>query len=190
MLLVAGAYRFAGFRYRVWNLVILLTWLAAWLFGLALIRNHIASAHFFLKTLRALIFMLAGSILVHKGRKDRTIGINIAGTSLIIWGSYIVIFSFIQINAALYYGFLVGFQVLAAFGMVAMSMDTIRIRAEKSEKQVETLEGILPICAYCKKIRDEHDNWQLLEAYIEERSEAEFSHGICPVCFDKHRPDK
>ena len=83
-----------------------------------------------------------------------------------------------------------GFQVLAAFGMVAMVMDAIRIRAERSEKQLETLEGILPICAYCKKIRDEHDHWQVLEAYIEDRSEAEFSHGICPECFDKHRPDK
>jgi hypothetical protein len=190
MLLVAGAYRFAGNKYKVWNLVFLVVWLMAWALCLGLLRNNTPIAHFFLKALRASLFILAGSILVYKGRVEKTIGIDIAGVSLIIWGSYIVVFSFIQINATLYYGFLVGFQILAAFGMVAMVMDTIRIRAERSEKQLETLEGILPICAYCKKIRDEHDNWQVLEAYIEERSEAEFSHGICPECFDKHRPDR
>jgi len=190
MFMVAGAYRFAGNSFKIWNLVFLVAWLIAWLISLALYRNHPTIAHFLLKLLRALVFILAGSILLYKGRKENTIGINIAGASLVIWGSYIVVFSFILINAALYYGFLVGFQVLAAFGMVAMVMDAIRIRAEKSEKQVETLEGILPICSYCKKIRDEHNHWQILEAFIEDRSEAEFSHGICPECFDKHRPDR
>lgn len=190
LLLVAGAYRFAGNKYKVWNLIFVIVWLMAWAFSLFLYRDHPVVAHFLLKVLRAFIFILAGSILVRKGRTEKAIGINIAGISLIIWGGYITLFSFIHINAALYYGFLVGFQVLAAFGMVAMVMDAIRIRAERSEKQLETLEGILPICAYCKKIRDEHDHWQVLEAYIEDRSEAEFSHGICPECFDKHRPDK
>jgi hypothetical protein len=44
------------------------------------------------------------------------------------------------------------------------------------------LEGILPICASCKKIRDENGAWHQLEFYISEKSEAEFSHGICPEC--------
>jgi hypothetical protein len=190
MLLVAGAYRFAGYRYKAWNLVFLVVWLTAWMVCLAMIRRNIAVAHLSLKFIRAFLFLLAGGILIYKGRKDRIIGINIAGMSLVLWGSYIIAFSFIHINAPLYYGFLVGFQILAAFGMVAMVMDAIRIRAEKSEKQLETLEGILPICSYCKKIRDEHDNWHVLEAYIEDRSDAEFSHGICPECFDRHKPDK
>lgn len=53
-------------------------------------------------------------------------------------------------------------------------------------QEVEVLQGLLPICAYCKKIRDEHDEWQRLERYISERSSAEFTHGICPECRDKH----
>ncbi len=48
--------------------------------------------------------------------------------------------------------------------------------------KVKTLQGILPICSHCKKIRDDQGNWQKVEKYIHDRSEAEFSHGICPEC--------
>ncbi|NVN91984.1 MAG: PAS domain-containing protein [Desulfuromonadales bacterium] len=47
------------------------------------------------------------------------------------------------------------------------------------------LKGIIPICVYCKKIRDDHEIWQQLERYISEHSEALFSHGICPECSEK-----
>lgn len=53
-------------------------------------------------------------------------------------------------------------------------------------KEVQQLEGLLPICSYCKRIRDDGDRWSSLEGFIEERSEAEFSHGICPDCYRKH----
>jgi CheY-like chemotaxis protein len=52
--------------------------------------------------------------------------------------------------------------------------------------QVKQLSGILPICSYCKKIRDDHDYWQRVEVYITEHSEAQFSHGICSECFAVH----
>jgi DNA-binding response OmpR family regulator len=55
----------------------------------------------------------------------------------------------------------------------------------QSLDQVKLLEGIIPICMYCKKIRDDQDSWQQMEIYITEHSEAQFSHGICPKCFDK-----
>jgi len=53
-------------------------------------------------------------------------------------------------------------------------------------QEVQRLEGLLPICSYCKRIRDENQNWSSLEGYIEKRSKAEFSHGICPDCYRKH----
>ena len=53
-------------------------------------------------------------------------------------------------------------------------------------KEVQQLEGLLPICTYCKRIRDEDDHWTSIETYIEQRSRAEFSHGICPDCYEKH----
>jgi len=49
--------------------------------------------------------------------------------------------------------------------------------------QVKTLDGLLPICAYCKRVRDDRNYWQQVEAYIADRSRARFSHGICPDCF-------
>lgn len=51
--------------------------------------------------------------------------------------------------------------------------------------QVKTLSGLLPICASCKKIRDGQDHWNTLETYISSHSEAQFSHGYCPECYDK-----
>ena len=52
--------------------------------------------------------------------------------------------------------------------------------------QIKTLQGILPICMYCKKIRDDKQYWQQVESYVSTHSEAQFSHGICPDCYKKH----
>ena len=51
--------------------------------------------------------------------------------------------------------------------------------------RVKQLEGIIPICMHCKKIRDDHAGWNQLEQYISDHSEATFSHGICPQCFEE-----
>jgi hypothetical protein len=55
--------------------------------------------------------------------------------------------------------------------------------------EVKTLKGFLSICAYCKNIRDDKGYWKKIETYIHDHSEAEFSHGICPECAQKHFPD-
>lgn len=52
-------------------------------------------------------------------------------------------------------------------------------------KEIKTLSGLLPICASCKKIRDDKGYWNLLENYIEKHSEASFTHGMCPACMEK-----
>ena len=52
--------------------------------------------------------------------------------------------------------------------------------------RVVTLEGLLPICAICKNIRNDRGEWERLEAYISRRSEAQFSHGVCPTCIESH----
>jgi DNA-binding response OmpR family regulator len=51
-------------------------------------------------------------------------------------------------------------------------------------QQVKQLQGLLPICSYCKKIRGDNNYWQQVESYISTHSEAQFSHGICPECFE------
>lgn len=55
--------------------------------------------------------------------------------------------------------------------------------------QVRTLTGLLPICAACKCIRDETGEWLTLEIYIRDRTDAEFTHGLCPACVDSLYPD-
>jgi hypothetical protein len=77
-------------------------------------------------------------------------------------------------------------------------MDFIRSRSKLNStvldltaalSEVKRLQGILPICSYCKKIRDDHGAWQGIEGYVRERSDVQFSHGICPECAKKHYPD-
>ncbi len=63
------------------------------------------------------------------------------------------------------------------------------VKLNKAIEEVKTLSGFLPICASCKKIRDDKGYWNQIEAYISEHSEAEFSHGICPECIEKLYPD-
>lgn len=60
---------------------------------------------------------------------------------------------------------------------------------KKALEEIKTLSGFLPICASCKKIRDDKGYWNQIEVYISEHSEAEFSHGICPACVQKLYPD-
>lgn len=55
--------------------------------------------------------------------------------------------------------------------------------------KVKLLSGYLPICASCKKIRDDKGYWQEVESYIDSHSEAQFSHGICPECIQKLYPE-
>ena len=54
---------------------------------------------------------------------------------------------------------------------------------------VKQLSGLLPICSYCKKIRRDDNYWQQLETYLSEHSEAVFSHGVCPDCFERAKKE-
>ncbi len=78
-------------------------------------------------------------------------------------------------------------------GNPALAWELLRALSRRirgiEEGMMEVLCGLLPICAACKKIRDEDDNWQPLEVFIRERSEAEFSHSICPECARKLYPE-
>jgi DNA-binding response OmpR family regulator len=54
---------------------------------------------------------------------------------------------------------------------------------------VKVLSGLLPICSYCKRIRDDNHYWQQLESYVSAHTDAQFSHGICPGCLEKAKHD-
>jgi phosphoserine phosphatase RsbU/P len=55
---------------------------------------------------------------------------------------------------------------------------------EEAIARIRTLQGLLPICSYCKRVRNDGDYWQQVESYIADHSDARFSHGICPDCFE------
>ena len=59
----------------------------------------------------------------------------------------------------------------------------------RHQEEVRSLSGLLPICAWCKKIRDDKGYWNQLESYISEHTEIDFSHSICPVCLKEHFDD-
>jgi hypothetical protein len=97
-------------------------------------------------------------------------------------------------------------KMAAAFGELAAislensnHLDKRRRAEEEREKtigelkralaEVKTLSGLLPICASCKKIRDDKGYWRQIEKYVSDRSEAQFSHSICPECAQKLYPD-
>jgi len=63
------------------------------------------------------------------------------------------------------------------------------VKVKKVLKEMKTLQGIIPICSCCKKIRDNGGSWQQMEAYIKNHTEADFSHGICPECIQTHYPE-
>ena len=66
-----------------------------------------------------------------------------------------------------------------------IKLSTTMQELENALKEVKRLNGLLPICASCKKIRDDKGYWNQIESYIEKHSDAAFSHGMCPECSDE-----
>ena len=65
----------------------------------------------------------------------------------------------------------------------------LNVRLEKALREVKALQGLLPICAHCKNIRNDQGYWQQIEEYLGEHSLASFSHGLCPDCARKLYPE-
>jgi two-component system, response regulator PdtaR len=59
----------------------------------------------------------------------------------------------------------------------------------RAMEEIRCLRGILPLCSYCKKVRDDQGYWEQVDIYIHHHTEAEISHGICPDCMEKHFPE-
>ena len=80
-------------------------------------------------------------------------------------------------------------DLIIAFGVLAIAFAVFSLRRwrelQKALADIATLQGLLPICASCQKIRDDAGYWNRLESYIENHSEAELFHTICPVCLKK-----
>jgi GAF domain-containing protein len=81
-------------------------------------------------------------------------------------------------------------EALSRQVMALLELRRVSARMAEALEKVKTLHGLLPICAWCKRIRDDQGYWSQVEAYIHEHTGADFTHGICPECFEKSRPKR
>lgn len=104
-----------------------------------------------------------------------------------------------ELDRTALFTFIVALVAAHAIGITAMWSlhrlardEFLALRAEREARselqqvveEIRTLRGVLPICASCKKIRDDEGAWRQMEDYVTERSEARFSHGLCPSCLE------
>jgi hypothetical protein len=83
--------------------------------------------------------------------------------------------------------FLVRFSI--SYLIVYLLAFIYELQKSRASKRLKLLSGLLPICANCKKIRDDRGYWNQIEAYIQKHSDTEFSHSICPECAQELYPD-
>lgn len=127
-----------------------------------------------------------------------TWGVLTAGTVALLWLRYTTMTGVDRLSA------LANFVLAGALGMVvahsrtrldrdldaALAREREAIEArEKAAAALRHLEGIIPICSYCRQVRTEAGAWEGLDQYVRSRTDADFSHGICPSCAQKHFPE-
>ncbi|MEI7732591.1 MAG: hypothetical protein WCO56_23670 [Verrucomicrobiota bacterium] len=79
--------------------------------------------------------------------------------------------------------------LISGFSLMLLAKEKSDLELKEAWEQIKTLRGILPICAHCKKIRNDKGYWEQVESYVSKHTEARFSHGICPGCVSKYFPD-
>lgn len=79
--------------------------------------------------------------------------------------------------------------IIIGFSLVISNAHRIEQDLQQIQDEIKTLTGMLPICSHCKKIRNDVGDWEQLENYISQHSEAFFSHSLCPECAKKHYPE-
>lgn len=130
--------------------------------------------------------MIASIILTIGAELAFTFYISVYGLSNLVGHMLKLISFFLIYRAIIENGLKKPYGVL--FRNLKASEETLRgekDRLEKALAEIKTLSGLLPICSHCKKIRDDQGYWNQIEAYIGQRSSAEFTHGICPDCMER-----
>lgn len=80
-------------------------------------------------------------------------------------------------------------SIVIIVGLVVLNYQRTELELRSARSEVKTLRGIIPICASCKKIRDDEGYWNAVDSYLHLHTEAEFSHGLCPDCSRKLYPE-
>lgn len=191
ILLVVGIYGFTGHKIKMKSIFTLLAFLSIWILMIVNFKTSKVLSVIGLRVLKTSLFCFGGFCVLLQSNKQKNVGEKLAISSLIIWGLYNLLYGFIRTERFNDYvfGVLVGLHVLTAFGLITMIVNKIYLKAEKSELRINQLEKLLPICAHCRKIKDNKKEWHTLESYIEQKTSSQFSHGICPDCLEKYYPE-
>jgi K+-sensing histidine kinase KdpD len=108
-----------------------------------------------------------------------------AGESALLVTGLAKLFLFLPDESSLH---LSDLRLLLRFGLflcLGLLICWLGQKLQASRRKLKVLTGLLPICAWCKRVRDDKNQWQQLEAYIHDHSEADFTHGLCPDCARK-----
>ena len=160
---VDGAQAWSHLRGEKGPMLAILDWMMPHLDGPDVcrrVREQAPEAHIYLMLLTAL-----------EGKRDVIAGLNAGADDYIVKP-----FDHDELRARVQ----VGVRVLTLQERLADRVAEL----QRALSNVKQLHGLLPICSYCKRIRGDDQYWQQVEAYITERSDAVFSHGICPQCFE------
>ena len=87
------------------------------------------------------------------------------------------------------HGRLIMLRDITARKQLEAEREELILKLQSALDNVKTLNGLLPICSYCKKIRDDRGYWHQVEIYIQAHSDVDFSHGLCPECAKKLFPE-
>jgi len=123
--------------------------------------------------------------LTSYAREKATGFLEFAETSQSGLEKIIVILTLIGIFLSVIIAFFATYRVLKAEKVILDEKNKL----QKAIDEIKTLRGIIPICSYCKQLRDDEGMWKRIEEYMHEHSEASFSHGICPNCMRKYYPE-
>lgn len=110
-------------------------------------------------------------------------GFVLAAAMPVIRFSYVILWNNESVFFELAVNNIIRIMVLSLF---AFFLDRTSLERKALSKQIRMLEGLLTVCSCCKRIQNEKEQWEPMEKYISEHSEADFSHGLCPECLEKY----
>jgi C4-dicarboxylate-specific signal transduction histidine kinase len=121
--------------------------------------------------------------------QDSRAVMNIASESIFNKGGLIILISCSLAGVTVFFLYREAAKVIVVEKKAEEKRIELIEELRKALSEVKTLQGFLPICSHCKKIRDDKGYWNRIESYISERSDAEFSHGVCEECAEKYYPE-
>jgi hypothetical protein len=157
---------------------------------------QIFSFHFLLQSAPIWLFIGIAHIWVGwaliRLKDPKKVALPIAGWAFVLWGIQKAGYPLLRTSSKFGpWGYFTGgllFMILAA-SLLMVYVEGIKDKLYAKTEQLKVLTGLLPICARCKKIRDDQGYWNQIEAYIQMHSDAKFSHGICPDCAERLYPE-